>query len=241
MQQTTRGLVLRTVKYGERQVIIDMLTERLGRVSFIAPLPRSSKAKVRTQLLQPLALVELTFDYRPAVRLQKLGELRLSVPYVSLMFHPLKLPIGLFLAEFLLYATRNEQPDEALFAYVEHGLRWLDAAAEGFVNFHLVFMMRLTRFLGFYPNVEGWHAGSVFDLRLGEFTGVVPAHTDYVPVAEAARMRTLLRMNYETMHRFVFSREERKRCIALILAFYRLHVPSFPELRSLPVLEEMFN
>ena len=78
-------------------------------------------------------------------------------------------------------------------------------------------------------------------MRSGEFAYTAPLHRDYIEPTEAARIGVLMRMNYETMHLFRMSHEERNRCVELILAYYKLHVPNFPELKSLAVLQELFS
>jgi DNA repair protein RecO (recombination protein O) len=78
-------------------------------------------------------------------------------------------------------------------------------------------------------------------MRSGEFADTAPLHRDYIEPTEAARIGVLMRMNYETMHLFRMSHDERNRCVELILAYYKLHVPNFPELKSLAVLQELFS
>lgn len=236
----SQAIILHVVKYGDRQLIVDMLTFEQGRVSFLCRLPTTSKGKLKKQLFQPLTLLEVVYDFRPAVRLQKLKEAHLSVPFISIPFDAVKLSVSLFLAEFLTYATRDEQRNEYLFRYVESSLRWLDGASTGFANFHLVFMMRLSRFIGFYPNTEDYVDGDVFDLREGRFSPMVPTHADFVSPADAHHLINLLRLTYPTMRLYTMSRVERNRCTDVILTYYRLHQPGFPELRSLDVLRELF-
>ncbi len=45
-------------------------------------------------------------------------------------------------------------------------------------------------------------------------------------------MLGLLRLSYETMHLYTMSRLDRNRCVEVILQYYRIHVPGFPELKS---------
>ena len=91
-----------------------------------------------------------------------------------------------------------------LFAYLQHSIIWLDECGGGFANFHLVFLMRLSRFLGLYPNLEDYHTGDYFDLLNACFTSIRPQlHSSYINPEEAARLRQLMRMNYETMHLFI--------------------------------------
>lgn len=241
MMTNSRAIVLNTLKFGEQQLIVDMLTEELGRVSFICRIPKTQKGKLKKQFFQPLSLLDAVFDYRQNARLQHLRDVRLSQPFTSIPFDAGKLSIALFLAEFLAYATRDEQQNAALFNYVVNSIDWLDGQTTSFANFHLVFMMRLSRFIGFFPNLEDYREGAVFDMRSGEFADTAPLHRDYIEPTEASRIGVLMRMNYETMHLFRMSHDERNRCVELILAYYKLHVPNFPELKSLAVLQELFS
>lgn len=240
MQVKTKAIVLHSVKYGDAQLIVDILTAEVGRVSFVCRMPRTAKGKLKKQFFQPLHLLDLIFDYRPNASLQHIKDVRLLVPLVSIPTDPYKLSISLFLAEFLCHATRGERQSNLLFDYVEHSVLWLDGASRSYANFHLVFMMRLSRFLGFFPNLDDFAPGRCFDLREGVFTDRLPCHADYVAADEAGRIIPLMRMDYQTMHLFRMSREERNRCTEWILHYYRLHVPQFPELRSLSVLQELF-
>ena len=238
METKTRAIVLRTLKYGESQLIIDLLTEQQGRLSFIQHIGKTQKARVKKQLFQPLTLLDVVFDYRPKSNLQHMRDVRIAIPFTSIPFNPIKLSISFFLAEFIYHSTRDEQQNAPLYRYCETGIRWLDGAQNNFSNFHLVFMMRLSRFIGFYPNLNDYSEGSYFDLRAAAFVVGQPLHPDFLPPDEAAHITTLMRMDYETMHLFTLSREERNRITDRLVAYYRHHVPGFPELRSLDVLRE---
>ena len=240
MQINTKAIVLHFIKYGESQVIVDLFTEQVGRVSFICPIPKSSKGRAKRQFFQPLTILDVQFDYRQKMKLQRFKDIRIAEPFSTIPFDPYKLSISLFCAEFLYYATRDEQKNALLYDYVEKSILWLDSAVRAFSNFHLVFMLRLSRFLGFFPNLEDYHPGDLFDLRSGCFVGTVPLHKDFLLPADSAQILLLIRLQYETMHLLKISREDRNRCTALILQFYRLHIPDFPELKSFDILRELF-
>lgn len=242
MYQKITGIVLHTLKYNDTSNIVDIYTEQCGRVSFLVKISRSHKCRVRNVLFQPLALVELEADIRPNTSLQRIREAKALQPFRSLPYNPYKSSIAMFLAEFLYRALKEEASNEPLFAYLTHSIRWLDEC-EGrpFSNFHLVFLMRLSRFLGLYPNVEDYTEGCYFDMLNASFTPLLPKGGAFLKPDEASRIRLLLRMNYETMHLFGMSRTERNRCLVVINDYYRLHLPDFPLLRSLDVLKELFD
>lgn len=233
--------MLRTLKYNDNSLIVDVYTERCGRVSFIATIPKSKKARVKTLLLQPLTLLEMDFDERPGRNLQRIKDASPFCPFRSIPYEPIKTAIALFLAEFLYHALRSEVVNEPLFDYLVNSIELFDTCEEHYANFHLVFLMRLTLFLGIHPNVDVYHSGDYFDLAGGCFSGVKPLHAAFVKPEEAAHIDMLLRMNYETMHLFLLNGQQRMRCLEIINDYYRLHVPDFPMLKSLQVLREVFR
>lgn len=242
MWQKTLGIVLHTLKYNDTTLITDIYTEVAGRASFKVPIPRSRKATVKPVLFQPLALVELEADFRPNATIYKVKEAKSFYPFSSLPYDPCKSAIALFLSEFLYRAVREEAENRPLFAYLRHSIIWLDECREGFANFHLVFLMRLSRFLGLYPNLENYHEGDYFDLLNASFTSLRPlTHAHYLGPQDASRFLSLMRMNYKTMRLFSLNRAERARCLSVINDYYHLHLPDFPVLKSLEVLKELFD
>lgn len=240
MLEKTAGIVLRTIKYNDTSVIVDIFTAQHGCVSYLVTLPKSRRNAVKYVFFQPLSLLEFESDFRPRLSLQRLKEVRWLHVFHSLPYDPYKSAIALFLAEFLGHVLRQEVENEPLFAYLFHSVQWLDGCEQTVANFHLVFLMRLSRFLGLYPNLDDYQTGDYFDLRGACFVAGQPLHADFVRPDEASRLGKLMRMNYETMHLFAMSRAERNRCVEIILTYYRLHVPDFPELKSLDVLRELF-
>ena len=221
MLEKTRAVVLNTLRYTDTKLIATLFTESRGAVSFIVRQPKGRKSTVQSVLLAPLMQLEVVMDYRESMRLQKMVDVKVDVPYKTVPYNPLKQTIALFLGEFLYYALREEQSNPELYSYLTDSLQWLDAREEGYVNFPTTFLIRLSRFLGFWPDTE--EAATV--LREGE--------TNLVPL--------LLRMDFATMHLFRFTREQRTRLLEVLNDYYRLHVPHFPELRSMAILREVLS
>ena len=241
MLQKTSGIVLHTIKYNDSSNIVDVYTESGGRMSFLVPIPRSKKAAVKTVLFQPLSIIDFEMEVRLNTNLHRICEAKLLFPFNSIPYNPFKSAIALFIAEFLYRALREETENIPLYAYLLNSIQWLDGCERNFANFHLVFLMRLSRFLGLYPNTEEYHRGDYFDLLNAEFTSRKPFHNSFLRSDEAYKLLQLIRMNYETMYLFEMSRSERNRCLTIINEYYRLHLPDFPILKSISVLQEMFD
>jgi DNA repair protein RecO (recombination protein O) len=237
----TEAIVLHAIKFGESRLIVDMFTREVGRVSFAVPIPKTSKGRLKKQYFQPMTLLEIECDIRQRDQLQKLKDARLLAAYASIPFSTEKLALSLFTAEFLCHALRAEQQNEPLFVYLYDSMQWLDMIETGFANFHLTFLIRMSRFLGFYPNLDDYVRGCIFDLRTATFSLQVPTHRDFLQPDDAQRIHTLMRMDFPTMHLFRLSRQERNRITEVLLHYYQLHIPQFPELKSLDVLKELWT
>lgn len=237
----SRALVLRTLKHNDTASVAVLFTEVSGMVSFLVRLPKGHKAGSRSKLFQPLAILEIEWDQRDKESLQHPVHVRNYYPYATLPLQPYKTTIALFISEYLYYSLRDEQNGQPLFDYLFSSLQWLDLTKRSVANFHLVFLLRLSRFLGFYPNAEDYCPNDLFDLENSCFTHITPDHSYYLSADEAAHLPLLLRMNFDTMHLFQFNRTQRNRLLDIINEYYRLHIPNFPQLKSLEVLREVFE
>lgn len=239
MDNKTHCIVLRTVKYGDNKLIVDFLTRDEGRLSAVWKISKSKNAKVHRQFFQPLTILEADFTRTPRQQMATLTDARLAETYSSLPFDSTKLSLVFFIAEFLLHTTRDQHGDAMLYDFVEQSLLWLDTTSRGIANFHLMFMMRMSRFLGFHPDMESFSPGCVFDMREGIFCSHVPIHQDFLLPQEAEKMLTLMRMTPANLHLYVMSRTERNRITDIALRFYGIHIPDFGEMKSLAILREL--
>lgn len=277
MQETLRGIVLRTVKYGDTSIIVDLFTESHGRMSFMASTLRAKRSVRSVSFWQPLSMVEFSAELLPnGGKLPRPSDVRTYYNYIDLPFSPIKSTLALFLAEFLSAALREEKENTPLYRYIESSLQWLDLADSpaSIANFHLAFLMHLSRFIGIYPNLDvsgnlnpnsplsavnsplstvhfplstvnsqlsTVNSQLYFDLLAGTYCDRQPSHAHFLRNEEARVLPVLFRMNYPTMHLFRLSRRERQRILHVLNEYYRLHVPGFPELKSLEILQELFS
>ena len=242
MLETTRGIVLHYNRFGDDSAIVDIFTLSRGSVSFLVRDRRQQrKGGLHATLLRPLNIVELVFDYRPSLSLQRLQELHIAHCYTSLPYDPIKETVALFLSEFLHNVLRNEVQNESLYHYILSSLQWFDAATEGLANFHIAFLVRMTYYLGFWPNIDKRNPLPFFDLKDSIATDTEPSHDYFLKGEEASLMPKLMRINVRNMHRFLLNRQQRNRILDVLTLYYRLHVPEFRDLRSLAVLREVMN
>ena len=241
MLYKTRGIVLHHLPYNDTYAIALIYTEEFGRVSYLTARSKSRKSRVPRSLFHPLAVLDLEVDHQNLRDIQRIKEIKTHIPLISLLTDPVKSALGIFLAELISKVVREEQTNKPLFDFLLESIRILELTNTSPANFHLVFMLRLSRLLGFYPDAEGYQKGMFFDMQNGIFSRYKPAHVHFLSPDESVVFFNLLRMTYENMPTFRFSGQERQAIIHRILEYYRLHLSNFPEIKSLAVLHDIFS
>lgn len=241
MSERLNGVVLRTIKYSDTLMIADIFTQSYGRMSFLVPVSRGKRSRVRNVLFQPMSILSFTATVRSGKSLSRLSDVQPYCIYSSIPYDVAKSSMALYLAEFLSYVLREEGENEALFAYLDYTLSWLDAATEGYADFHIVFLVQLTRFLGIYPNVENPTRVCYFDLMAGSLVSTHPVHGNYLSPEDTRNFIQLLRVDFQSLNGLSLNRKARGEYLALLESYYRLHIPELPPLRSSEVLKELFN
>lgn len=228
-----------TISYSDTYSIARVFTRDFGRASYLLPKPRSRKAKIKPSLFFPLSLLRMEVEHMPSRDIQRLKDTERLVPLYDLCTSMTKVSIAFFLSEFLSHVLREPDRDELTFDYVRNSVETLEAAERGLANFHLAFMIGLTRFLGIYPNMQKGEGEHYFDLLHGEYVARTPPHNQYLKRGEGAYLHLLQRMTYHNMHLFKLSRDDRNLIVNYLLQYYRLHLYDFPSLKSLDVLREL--
>lgn len=243
-------IVLSTLKYSEDKLIVNALSRSAGRVTLIVKMTHSLKAAVRYTLFQPLAILEVQWEANPRTTMFKPKAARPAVQTLDLLGNPVKATVAMFLAEFLVHAIPGDFEGGLLFDYIAYAIEWFDTAEKDYANFHLIFLLRLMRFIGIDPNVGdttsarhglSGESGRFFNLQDGEYAPSRPDHIYYIEGAEAAVIPTLMRFNFATMHLLRLNGAQRSRILEAIVTYYRLHLPGIPELKSLDVLRAVFK
>ncbi|GAB6010836.1 DNA repair protein RecO [Viscerimonas tarda] len=240
MFQKVQGIVLNSINYNDKYVLVQIYTDSLGRVTYMLPKVSGKTSKVKKALFSPLAVLDMEVEHRVSRDIQRIREAHPVFPLHSIATDLSKTSTTFFLSEFLTKILRDVNENNALFQYLLHSIEVLEYTEKSMANYHLAFMLGLTHFLGFYPNLEDYQQGAYFDMLNGLFVDRQPMHKHFVSVADSLVLARLARISYENMHLFRFSRQDRINIVNRILEYYRIHVHDFPALKSLDVLHDLF-
>lgn len=233
----TRGIVFRTVKYGDTSVITDIFTEEKGLCSFIGGGVRTAKARMPYNLFQPMTVVDVVAYHREGTGANRLKEVRASEVWSAIPFDITRGAVALFMAELCRKSIHEEEEHGELFDFLLGHLRWLDITPHPIANLHLHFVLGLSGFLGFQPMHPEEYGELFFDLKDGTFTSVPPPHTFLLEPEQTQQMLTMLESPLELAHEIPLTRPQRKALLSKLLQFYQLQLPGFKEVNTPEILE----
>jgi DNA repair protein RecO len=241
MLHKTKGIVLNHLKYGDTSLVTTIYTEVLGRKSFMVQGVFKKKSKFPPPFFQPLTLLELEVDINSKRELQRIKEIRLAEPFHSLPFDAVKSAVSLFISEILYKTLKEEEPNPSLFDYLYHSIQLLDLKDAGIANFHMVFLLNLTKYLGFYPLNNYSETESIFDPLNGKFMSSLSSVSTNSERVVSEHINQLLNLSFDDLDQLHLSHQARNSILKLIIEFYNLHLGGLSNVKSLPVLQSVFE
>lgn len=239
MYRKLECIALRTVRHSDRSSILTAYSREIGRVSLLVPAGNGRSAARMRALLMPLGRFDCVADIRPGKEMFNFRDVRpLSLPPAG---DPLRSTLALFITDFLSALIRDNSPDPNLYCFLSESVAKLSSSLpiNALQNFHIIFLTRLSRFLGIEPDWPSYTDGAIFDMRDGIFREAPPAHRQFLPSGEAAVAVTLSRLNYSTGGLLRLSRFDRNTILDRLLMYFQIHYPSVAAPASLPILRMM--
>lgn len=241
MLHKTRGIVLKVTDYAESSVVAKIFTEKFGLQSYILNGVKKPKARINLNMLQPLHLLEMVVYHKPNGSIQKVSDLR-NVPLLqSIPYDIIKSSIAIFLDEMIYKSLKQQTDDPILFEFIFKAIELLDHTKESTGNYHLVFLTKLTRFLGFYPDMSFADTSLYFDLKNGIFSSHQPGHSFFIDSAHMPQWLIVLRSSLQSYETLKIDSATRKYLLAKIIDFYSLHIDGFGTVKSHEILEEVLG
>lgn len=236
---TARGVVLGTLKYGEKGLIVQMLTSSHGRQSYMVQGLGARSRNAKLALFQPMFALEFEGLTSTKMDMHRFGEVHAGLVLQSIPFDVKKSTIALFMAEVLHRLVKESEANEMLFDFVWGSVEALDAATEGVANFHLWFLSHLCRFLGFSPGNE-YMPEAWFNIAEGHFTRECPPREYRISQENALILRDMLECDVRYLAEVGLNRHQRVDFLSALMAYYSYHLDTINSVQSIRILQELF-
>jgi DNA repair protein RecO (recombination protein O) len=241
----TKGIVLRTVKYGETSVIVTIFTELFGAQSYLVNGVRTStkKGSGKANLFQPSAILDMVVYHNDLKNLQRIKEFRWGYLYQHILSDVRKNAVALFMVELLTKCLKQPEANPDLFHFAEDSFLHLDESSNVVVaNFPLFFALHLPVFFGFRFTDNYSNEKPFLDLQEGRFVHEQPLHPHFLEDKQALITSQLLKiMQPEELEDIKLNHDFRRNLLFVYETYYALHIQDFGTMKTLPVLKEVLG
>lgn len=233
----TKAIVISSLKYQEKSLIVKCLTKTDGIKSYFVNNAFTGKNnKQKNSLFQPLNQIEIEAYHKNKGVLERFKEIKIVNPYQSIYLNIEKTTITLFLSEVLHNVLKEEGSSEELFSFLEAAFLWFDNHDE-IANFHLILLLQITKYLGVYPQ-NNLESNTFFEISEGVF--VSSQTITSLTLEETTLFRKLMDLKMDDNQR-IFSVSQRQLLLKILMQYYSFNFENFRHPKSLQVLKEVFS
>jgi DNA repair protein RecO (recombination protein O) len=241
MLYKTAGIVLHHIRYGETSIIAHIYTELFGRQSYIINNVRSSKPAFGLSYFQPLTILDIETYYKPGRDIQRLKELRRHIPLDNIYSDISKSSIALFIAEIIYKTLQEAESNPSMFEFLNHSVQFLDLMTKGIADFHLIFLIQFSKYLGIYPKIQ------LDQLNEKATDEIFARHLNddalFLDLSDSARIKLaeLTRRSFQDLDKISINSQVRFELLDKLVDYYKLHFDNIRQINSLKVLKQIFH
>ncbi len=242
MTHKTKGIVLRTIKYGETSLVVTIFTELFGVQTYMVNGVRTAKkTSSKANYFQPAAILDLVVYHGEHKSMQRIKEFSWGFLFNTVLTDVIKNSIASYMVELLQKCLKQPEANTDLFNFCEAALMQLDTAGKKVsANFPLFFALHLTHFFGFRM-ADNYNAHDcLLDLEEGTFIDHQPVHPHFIDGEKAALTSQLLKvMQPYELEEFHLNHTIRRELLLHYQDYYALHIPEFGQMKTLMILHEV--
>ena len=241
MLHKTKGIALHYIKYGDSSIIAHIYTDVFGRQAYIVNGVRSKKSKIRLSLFQPLSVLDMDVYYKPGREIQRIKELRSYLLLRTIHSDITKSSMAIFISEVIYKTLREVEANRPLFDFLINSIHILDTTEKGIENFHLVFMLMLSKYIGISPQITGNKKAEKTEGGIKAELSDNLQNSFLMSDEELGGLEELYKYSYEDLGKIRISNNTRSSLLNKLVDYYRIHLEGIGSIKSLEVLKEVFN
>lgn len=237
MEITTNGIILSKIKYGENAIICNVYTLEQGKQTYF--ISNSILKKNKAIYLHPLQILEFEINQNNNSKLQKVKSSSQAYVYKNIPFNVYKSSITVFISQLLDKLLHTESSNSNLFEFIKQSIIFIDNTEDSIANFHLFFMINLSKFLGYFPcnNYSDKHC--YFDLKQAQFIDSINKYTSGPNVSKA--ISQIINTKVSDINSLKLDHSSRNIILDTLIYYFELHNDRKLDLKSLNVIRELFS
>jgi DNA repair protein RecO (recombination protein O) len=249
MLSKSQVIVLHTIKYGDNGIVLQCYSNTCGRQAVF--LRVSARNKVVLSNLHRLGILDIV-TWSNGSSMPTVKEMEPVVRLDSIRTNIYKNTIAIFLSELLVKCIKESEANLQLYQFLVSSISVLEHMDGMIANFHIHFLVHLSKMLGFMPVDNFSAANPLFDIHSARFVGASYANSagsansagrnaDCFPAVESELLHTVLNTPAIECSGIRCSGEVRLAFAKQMIKYLSVHLGINFDMKSLDVLHEVFN
>lgn len=235
------GIILRSVKYSETSLILDIYTRDFGLKTYIVNGARKKNSSLGAGMLQVSNVVDIVAYNKENTKINRIKEVRLSKIFNKLSFDIHRFSIALLILEIFHKSVKDLVANAKLFDFLLNVLLFIDKREIPPKNLHIAVLCELSKFLGFAPENNYTDSFCFFDMREGRFTDFKPLHEDYFDEPESRYLNNVLSNDFNQTELMQIPRSVKHVLLEKLITFYKIHLTDFGKIKTYDVFKNIFS
>lgn len=241
MTERTKAIVLNKTKYSDNSLIVNLLTEKYGRLAVIIKSSRSKKSNTRANIFFPLNIIDIIITYRSNRNIQLVKDGNSVYTLIDIHTNIYKSCIAQFIAEIIQKSVKEEVANDTVFDFLEQSILSLEKLENKFGGYNITFLIDFAIQLGFKPSDNYCDVNSFFNIREGMFLPLCTSSEESMNDVESTAFYQLLCANGKARSVVNMPYKLRTSILDYLIKYYKYHIISNQEVKSLSVLKCVFE
>ncbi|MBN8704133.1 MAG: DNA repair protein RecO [Bacteroidetes bacterium] len=244
MLATTESIVLSSLSYTDSSIIVKLYTKEFGFVSGYAKGIHGKKSKTKANIFQPASIIDVVYYSKENNSLKNIKEAKINFPYAEIPFHPIKSAIVFFSTEFFQKIIKESEPNFRLYDFVRFYFTSLDKRVNNYANFPILYLIKLSSYLGFSPFSNYSEETPIFNISEGMF---VAENTQnrylhlFADIETSLLLHQLLQKTFRDIKDADIPHTKRGVLIELLLNYYSVHTGISINLKSIDIIKSVLH
>jgi len=235
-----KGIIVRTFKYGESSLILDILTESSGLKSFIIQSVRKQKSRISPSSVQLLASVDIDYYHKEDTELFQLKEIKTNVLWLSLYSDMRKMSMGMYMAELTKKIVNKYENHSDVYELLWQVLYKLENSDQSW-SAHLWYTIQLKALSGFSLLKKELDDDHYYDIRSSQTLRTKPLHGYFFDKDMMEILKELEDLEIEHIDAIVIGKNVKNILLENLIEYFKVHVHNFTDVKSLDILKTVFE
>lgn len=235
------GIILKSVKYSETSLILEIYTKDFGLKTYIVSGARKKNSTLGAAILQVSNIVDIVAYNKENTKINRIKEVRVAKIFNKLSFDIQRFSIALLILEIFHKSVKDLVANPQLFDFVENVLLFIDNSEIPPKNLHISVLCELSKFLGFAPENNYSEKFCFFDMREGRFTDLKPFYEDYFEEPESSYLNKILNNDFTQTEQIHIPRSMKHFLLDKLITFYKIHLTDFGRIKTYDVFKNIFS